>query len=780
MESINRRRPITRTRTGCHPCRRRRLKCDEGKPICRACSRSGLNCDFQPRFVFRDDTASIRERVIRTEQEKWDAIREIDGQSRLGSSRRSPRTYSRSSPASPAVVHSDSYLVQASPRADCSNPSLTLSSDTHVLDGTTQDGRSHEGESTNNDRYGQTSKAVCEDARIELLQMEQDLVPIPEQDDSVHVQSDHCPDSRDGDNPMANCAALEAVARQPIRHNRTESLASWPSPDFTNLGETGALQSGESPAIPGFYQESSSDQSLELDLEPVTLAYYNHRQPPKAFDSQDLSDPDLKLPIDPSKEAWILRQWRLLLPRLPPAFSQIDSFIRDYEVVKFAAFALATSGIDRASTDTLNPSTSKRYESLAYYSHALKIFATGGLNGVGKIEICARLAVLIQFIYFELGSGTVYGRICHLRKFDDLVLSDYDEIMQSTMGTQLVIIWAGLRAQHVADTVPFYSGGFPTLFERSTIQADVDRLIKLTSSTYPLLTSCLSTVSRASDLLLLMDVVGADSSNPIYRKWISLMTQLGHRLPRHGLFTSQPTELLRILQSQRERLDEWEASLPLTERPVERFSSHTFGTVNKYSHLQVHPLQFTTHEAAMNYLLYCCVQLYAASTNEFLGTTCWSAMKTPDQTGNASVNPWVLLTLRVAAGLDIQACLFKNIYHIGVTWILERVALRCCSLEVLTWIDDYLRKMEAQGVYEGGVPIALFRRAVTNMIGEWKRGRVVNLIYTSWDQFHEKEELCKAGTKGIHARAVLHGTVWAGEGNGSKDCRPFVDVVENF
>lgn len=606
--------------------------------------------------------------------------------------------------------------------------------------------------------------------------MEQ-LVPVPEQPDSVHV-SDHCPDSsRDGNDRMANCTALETV-RQPIRHNRTESLASWP-PDFTNLGDTGALQSGESPAIPGIYQESSSDQSLELDLEPVTLAYYNYRQPTKTLDIQDPSDPDLKLPIDPSKEAWILRQWRLLLPRLPPALSQIDPFIRDYEVVKFAAFALATSGINRA-TDTLNPRTSKRYESLAYYSHALKIFATGGLNGVGKMEICARLAVLIQFIYFELGSGTVYGRICHLKKFDHLVLSDYDEIMQSTMGTQLVIIWAGLRAQHVADTVPFYTGGFATLFERSTIQADVDRLIKLTSSTYPLLTSCLSIVSRASDLLLLMDIVGADSSNPIYRKWISLMTQLGHRIPRHGLFTSQPSELLRNLQTQRERLDEWEASLPLTERPVERFSSHTFGTGNKYSHLQVHPLQFTTHEAAMNYLLYCCVQLYAASTNESLGTTCWSAMKTPDQTGNASVNPWVLLTLRVAAGLDIQACLFKNIYHIGVTWILERVALRCCSLEVLTWIDDYLRKMEAQGVYEGGVPIALFRRAVTNMIGEWKRGRVVNLIYTSWDQFHEKEELCKAGTKGIHARAVLHGTVWAGEGNGSKDCRPFVDVVENF
>ncbi|KAL3463895.1 hypothetical protein BJX64DRAFT_255812 [Aspergillus heterothallicus] len=36
---------ITRSRTGCHTCRRRRVKCDEGKPSCRACIRLDLTCD---------------------------------------------------------------------------------------------------------------------------------------------------------------------------------------------------------------------------------------------------------------------------------------------------------------------------------------------------------------------------------------------------------------------------------------------------------------------------------------------------------------------------------------------------------------------------------------------------------------------------------------------------------------------------------------------------------------------------------------------------------------
>ncbi|KAI5779595.1 fungal-specific transcription factor domain-containing protein [Geopyxis carbonaria] len=36
-----------RSRTGCFTCRLRRKKCDEGKPLCRACKHLGLNCDYK-------------------------------------------------------------------------------------------------------------------------------------------------------------------------------------------------------------------------------------------------------------------------------------------------------------------------------------------------------------------------------------------------------------------------------------------------------------------------------------------------------------------------------------------------------------------------------------------------------------------------------------------------------------------------------------------------------------------------------------------------------------
>ncbi|KAK6529911.1 hypothetical protein TWF281_009065 [Arthrobotrys megalospora] len=36
-----------RSRTGCFTCRLRRKKCDEGKPVCRACKHLGLSCDYK-------------------------------------------------------------------------------------------------------------------------------------------------------------------------------------------------------------------------------------------------------------------------------------------------------------------------------------------------------------------------------------------------------------------------------------------------------------------------------------------------------------------------------------------------------------------------------------------------------------------------------------------------------------------------------------------------------------------------------------------------------------
>lgn len=52
-----------RSRTGCWTCRTRKVKCDEGRPICGQCGRLGHSCDYNPRLSFRDDTLRVVERM---------------------------------------------------------------------------------------------------------------------------------------------------------------------------------------------------------------------------------------------------------------------------------------------------------------------------------------------------------------------------------------------------------------------------------------------------------------------------------------------------------------------------------------------------------------------------------------------------------------------------------------------------------------------------------------------------------------------------------------------
>jgi hypothetical protein len=51
----------SRSRTGCWTCRTRKVKCDEGRPVCGQCTRLRHNCDYSPRLTFRDDTLRVRE-----------------------------------------------------------------------------------------------------------------------------------------------------------------------------------------------------------------------------------------------------------------------------------------------------------------------------------------------------------------------------------------------------------------------------------------------------------------------------------------------------------------------------------------------------------------------------------------------------------------------------------------------------------------------------------------------------------------------------------------------
>ncbi|KAL4922134.1 fungal-specific transcription factor domain-containing protein [Aspergillus aurantiobrunneus] len=47
---------ISRARTGCWTCRARRIKCDEGHPVCRRCARSNVSCGYGVRLIWHEES----------------------------------------------------------------------------------------------------------------------------------------------------------------------------------------------------------------------------------------------------------------------------------------------------------------------------------------------------------------------------------------------------------------------------------------------------------------------------------------------------------------------------------------------------------------------------------------------------------------------------------------------------------------------------------------------------------------------------------------------------
>ncbi|KAI1377765.1 hypothetical protein F4677DRAFT_444353 [Hypoxylon crocopeplum] len=61
---MNRSRPA-RSKTGCSSCRRRKVRCDESKPVCNACTRLGLTCSYEPgRAANSSETLRYRVRFV--------------------------------------------------------------------------------------------------------------------------------------------------------------------------------------------------------------------------------------------------------------------------------------------------------------------------------------------------------------------------------------------------------------------------------------------------------------------------------------------------------------------------------------------------------------------------------------------------------------------------------------------------------------------------------------------------------------------------------------------
>ncbi|KAJ9263244.1 transcriptional regulator family: Fungal Specific TF [Paecilomyces variotii] len=120
QKPVRKRNVVSRGRTGCLTCRRRRLKCDEAKPACHSCTRLNLKCEgYAQRISFKDQTDLVVERAKGKSTKKRKAseppIKEEDSTDSVHqpSDSGSPAEKSSASPPATSSITFDNPIVFA-------------------------------------------------------------------------------------------------------------------------------------------------------------------------------------------------------------------------------------------------------------------------------------------------------------------------------------------------------------------------------------------------------------------------------------------------------------------------------------------------------------------------------------------------------------------------------------------------------------------------------------------------------------------------------------------
>lgn len=177
-----------------------------------------------------------------------------------------------------------------------------------------------------------------------------------------------------------------------------------------------------------------------------------------------------------------------------------------------------------------------------------------------------------------------------------------------------------------------------------------------------------------------------------------------------------------LLTLQAEKLIIWEQNLPLADLPasLEGEVQYLFP-----EGLLVTPLQFSSHNAAMNYAYFISARLMQDAPIDLSGEHITDS------------DHWVFLLLRITAGIDRQTCLRDNTYTIGLSSLLLAALLHTCSLDIGIWIEDWLqgfqKNAQSPALEEGSFPLAQITTVVSVINQQRRLGRNVFAVSQAED-----------------------------------------------
>ena len=387
------------------------------------------------------------------------------------------------------------------------------------------------------------------------------------------------------------------------------------------------------------------------------------------------------------QEQLYLHHWRThLLGTLPAQFAQVENLADRCLALRPAIIALSACDLAQARTDVrhwtighekrwlFSPNREHQQYGKMYYNLALHELARMDYY---KQESTSVLATLMLFAHIESHVGSFRGAAFHHHGIEHLLSARHGFYTQSVLARDLARIWTSLRAQNWRFRIPFTVPDFQTSL--ADLGLDPEQMLNPSEARDEAVIVNMLQSWRLSLMILFERYTGRGDMESISsrccRDFYARLPPPGVTQPWRPKEPIQDEDYEALLAEQRMGLDRWYTALPPSHLPRESLGSKS--SAQDPLQLGQPPLQFVTHQAAMNYIYYVAAQIFQSreGIDEFLAPPRLSQHHSaqPDHPG---VDHWVRLLLRIITGLDIMVCARHSSYSVGILEILHMCHLR--------------------------------------------------------------------------------------------------------
>lgn len=351
-------------------------------------------------------------------------------------------------------------------------------------------------------------------------------------------------------------------------------------------------------------------------------------------------------------------------------------------LLKHSILALSACNLSRSrpeqesvkdTTLTYRPHRQHQATSQYYYTSALGQVAKIINNDASPWETSqdTLLAALVVFCYIESTMGTFSGFNCHaqgIAKFIQATESKNSHVARTTdLGYRLLSAYLHSRYQSWWRRLHFSSFEYQCRQPSMALSDVVVSILWSVDAKRTLVTAILCESYRLNIIASL-------------RRW--------------GDRNSDVSEYIAMLENESMKLDEWRSRLTPSELPTEPSNN----TEDLF--MNVKPLQFTSHDNAMNYAYYVVARIMQCTDNLRP-----SLLTIQDDTKKTTY--WLRILLRILSGLQKSTCAKLNVYSIGISGLLLSSLPRCRDVSIGSWIEAWLLDLLASSVLEeGSFPVA--------------------------------------------------------------------------